>query len=128
MAFAVGDEVALIRAASSAGQLGGRNNVLFGVIAALASQSDMDVLWESGTLTQHLSGVVLDKIQSMSSPPDPKVVIIGSSPEYTCLIARCYSRQTDATGPTTDYFLLRDLNSVQTFEETPLNVASLPGR
>ena len=112
-----------------------RGNVIFGqVLSAIAAT--VDVLWEDGKFVETIpvaDGGGLDQIAPVSSAIQGKIVYPGSaadiqSPEYRCLVVRTYSRQTNGSGTTNEYALLRSLQTGQMFEVILTSVQEILGQ
>lgn len=129
MAIAVGDEVALARAASTP-TLAARGDVLFGLAIAV-SAPNCTVLWQNGQEATTVPTAELDKIVGQNT--SKKCVTFndsnaGSSSEYTCAVVRAYSRDTNGAGSPVNYVLMRSLNTDIHYEAPSAAVVEVPGQ
>lgn len=129
MAIAVGDEVALARAAGDATTLEARGDVLFGIVYDTASNNS--ILWENGQVSTGIPSARLDLIIG-STNQQAEVVGFGdsgnqNSPEYHGVVARCYSRNPAGAGSATVYVKMLSKNG-QYYEVPALAIAPVAGQ
>jgi hypothetical protein len=133
MAIIAGDEIALKRVLVDP-TLAVRGNVLFGLALIVDEDSLVTVIWENGVQPiDTIASDMLDKITGENAPQDVVTFLDATSgvnsPEFAGTIVRRYTRQTDGTGATPSFTLVRLLSNQRELVEIPTgSVSSLAGR
>lgn len=131
MALTQGHEVAYIQPDALASYSERNGDFVFGVIIAVTSPTDIDVLWSNGTRTDGLPGGQLDRIvgQDDTSLEGKVVRITGAdSPEMSGIVIRSYTRDPDDVGSPTSYSLVQLLSTGRLVEVLTSQLTAVTGR